>query len=66
MERLDDLLLRMRKNGWMVAAHNDYYQDGVFHTFWLFVRGGIAVKGEGVSNIEAVRKAAALTSGGPE
>lgn len=50
----------IRARGWTVAVHNDYRQDGKPHTFWLFTKGGRAVKGEGPTDAEAldeVRKA---------
>lgn len=46
----------IRKEGWMVAVHNDYRLDGVFHTFWLFTKGDRAVKGEGKSDTEALNE----------
>ncbi|MEE8607168.1 MAG: hypothetical protein V3S55_06175 [Nitrospiraceae bacterium] len=49
-----DKLRFMRERGWMVAAHNDYHKDGEFWTFWLFVKGNRAVKGEGKTDFEAL------------
>ena len=49
-----DKLRFMRERGWMVAAHNDYHLDGEFWTFWLFVKGNRAVKGEGKTDFEAL------------
>ncbi len=46
----------LRKMGWRVAVHNDYEQDGEFHTFWLFTLGGRCIKGEGTSDYEALRE----------
>lgn len=48
--RPDDL----RATGWAVAVHNDYRQNGVMHTFWLFTRDGVAIRGEGCSDAEAL------------
>lgn len=48
------LITRLRAAGWMVAVHNDYRQDGKLMTFWLFVRDGVAVKGEGATDDEAL------------
>lgn len=45
---------KLRDGGWMVAVHNDYRQDGKLRTFWLFVRDGRAVKGEGDTDAEAL------------
>lgn len=47
----------VRSLGWVVAVHNDYYLDGVFHTFWLFTKGDRFVKGEATSDEEAIRLA---------
>jgi hypothetical protein len=44
----------LRKNGWTVAVHNDYRQDGAPHTFWLLTKDGRAVKGEGRTDGEAL------------
>lgn len=46
--------------GWMVAAHNDYRQDGQQRTFWLFTRGERAAKGEGATDAEALNQVRAL------
>jgi len=44
----------IRAKGWAVAVHNDYNLDGVPHTFWLFTKGLLAVKGEGLTDEEAL------------
>jgi hypothetical protein len=44
----------IRQEGWMVAVHNDYRLNGVFHTFWMFTRGSRCVKGEGRTDAEAL------------
>jgi hypothetical protein len=54
-------LAEFRKNGWMVAIHNDYRQNGNLFTFWLFTKGGWCVKGEGSTDEEAIEKAWQLT-----
>lgn len=41
--RPDDI----RALGWAVAVHNDYRLNGVPHTFWLFTKGNLSVRGEG-------------------
>ena len=46
----------LRALGWTVAVHNDYRLDGVAHTFWLFTKGGQAVKGEGRTDAEALNQ----------
>jgi hypothetical protein len=51
----DFLLSELRAKGWAVAVHNDYRLGGVDHTFWLFTRGEVAVKGEGTSDLEALK-----------
>jgi hypothetical protein len=44
----------IRAQGWAVAIHNDYSLGGIPHTFWLFTRDGISVKGEGLSDVQAL------------
>jgi hypothetical protein len=46
----------IRAAGWVVAAHNDYRQDGQAHTFWLFTKGHRNVKGEGLTDAEALNQ----------
>ncbi|MEE9382827.1 MAG: hypothetical protein V3V08_05375 [Nannocystaceae bacterium] len=45
---------RIRSAGWSVAVHNDYQQDGQFHTFWLVTKGTRCAKGEGTSDMVAL------------
>lgn len=49
-----DMLARIRRAGYVVACHNDYKQDGMAYTFWLFTKNGFALKGEGASDEEAL------------
>jgi hypothetical protein len=62
---LGDALRRMRSEGWTVAVHNDYRQNGQPMTFWLFTNEthGTFVKGEGPTDLAAVTdaRAAALS-----
>ena len=51
---METLLQEIRGAGWVVAVHNDYCQDGIPHTFWLFTKDGHAVKGEGLTDREAL------------
>lgn len=51
---LNELLASIRNLGWMVAAHNDYRQDGKLMTFWLFTRDGVCVKGEAETDYDAL------------
>jgi hypothetical protein len=61
---LHNLLAHIRSLGWRVAVHNDYNQNGEFHTFWSFVKktklpglsdvADASVKGEGKSDLEAL------------
>lgn len=44
----------IRADGWVVAVHNDYKLAGVPHTFWLFTKDDHCVKGEGLSDAEAL------------
>lgn len=52
-------LSQLHVNGWRVAIHNDYEQDGKLYTFWLLTNRdiGIFVKGEGASNESALAAA---------
>ena len=44
----------LRSLGWMVAVHNDYKQNGEFHTFWLLTYSdGEYLKCEGKTDEEA-------------
>jgi hypothetical protein len=47
----------LRMQGWSVAVHNDYCQDGARHTFWLLTRGDRFVKGEGLTDAIALDRA---------
>ncbi len=48
-------LAALRDAGWVVAAHNDYQQNGVPHTFWLLTRDNHeCVKGEGITDSAAL------------
>ena len=51
------LLDQIRCAGWVVAVHNDYRLNGIAHTFWLFTKDGRAIKGEGMTDKEALTKA---------
>lgn len=52
---MEKILMRLRSEGWRVAVHNDYRQDGHFMTFWLMTHeSGIYLKGEGWSDDEAL------------
>lgn len=44
----------IRALGWMLAVHNDYVLREQARTFWLFTKKGQAVKGEGLSDTEAL------------
>jgi len=53
-----DILDALRRNGWMVAVHNDYRLDGVSHTFYLFTHpAGIWAKGEAETDVVALDRA---------
>lgn len=52
------ILERLRAEGWTVAVHNDYRLSGRAMTFWLLVHPcGLSVKGEGVTDDEALGEA---------
>lgn len=46
----------IRAAGWGVAIHNDYRLGGLHNTFWLFVKDGFAMKGEGMSDAAALNE----------
>lgn len=52
LSRPDDI----RAKGWMVAVHNDYRLHGELHTFWLFTKDGRCVKGEGLTDRQALNQ----------
>lgn len=60
------ILTKLRDAGWSVAIHNDYWQNGVRYTFWLFTNKdtGRYVKGEAHTDFEALTRALALAEGG--
>jgi len=61
VERLREALPDdIRERGWTVAVHNDYRQNGISHTFWLFTRNGVAIKGEGRTDAEALGRVRAV------
>ncbi len=50
-----EALKALRNDGWSVAVHNDYQQDGEPFTFWLLTHpDGHYVKGEGRTDTEAL------------
>lgn len=53
----------LRADGWTVAVHNDYRQDGQSYTFWLFTKNGRAVKGEGRTDAEALDEVRRIVKG---
>lgn len=51
---------RLRERGWMLAVANDYRLSGEWHVFYSFSHpDGIAAKGEGTSDLTALRLAEA-------
>lgn len=56
----------IRAEGWTVAVHNDYKLNGVQHTFWLFTKGDKALKGEGMTDAEALNHVRAALDLKPE
>jgi hypothetical protein len=57
----------LRSLGWMVAVHNDYKQNGEFHTFWLLTYpDGRYLKGEGKTDDEALNQIAESLRQSPE
>ncbi len=57
----------IRADGWIVAAHYDYRVDGDMRTFWLFAhpKTGRFVKGEGMSDAEALDRVRAALADAP-
>jgi hypothetical protein len=55
-EEASNMLLQLRSDGWLVAVHNDYRQNGRVHTFWLFTKGDQCVKGEGLTDADALKQ----------
>jgi hypothetical protein len=53
-ENLEQTLHRLRQCGWRIAIHNDYMLHGQLHTFWGLTRDGRFVKGEGLSDRDAL------------
>lgn len=60
-----EMLANLRRDGWMVAVHNDYRLGGALHTFWLFTKGEWAVKGEGQTDYEALAQVVKRVEDGP-
>src|ERR1700733_6317577 len=60
----------LRAEGWSVAVHNDYRQNGEPHTFWLLTKENACIKGEGKTDSEALnmirRYAASQTAPEPK
>lgn len=51
---------RLRERGWMLAVANDYRLHGEWHVFYSFAHpDGMAAKGEGTSDLSALRLAEA-------
>lgn len=46
----------LRAKGWSVGVHNDYRLNGAAHTFWLFTKGDYQVKGEGLTDADALNQ----------
>ncbi len=44
----------LRENEWAVAVHNDYRMNETKMTFWLLTRGRYCIKGEGLTDAEAL------------
>jgi hypothetical protein len=53
----------LRAQGLRVGVHNDYMLGGKPHTFWLLTRNGMAFKGEGSSDAEALDQIRAILAG---
>ncbi len=51
-----NILDQLRARGWMVAVHNDYTRGSTRFTFWLLTRGVHFIKGEGVTDDDALHE----------
>lgn len=56
----------IRALGWTVAVHNDYRLNSLPHTFWLFTKGAMCVKGEGRTDAEALKSIIATLKAAPQ
>ena len=55
---IEDLIARLRNDGWCVAVHNDYRLHGSRMTFWLWTHpNGTWIKGEGLTDRDALEQA---------
>lgn len=53
---MDEIVSQLRADGWRVGVHSDYRLNGEDHTFWLWTHSsGLCVKGEGRTDLEALR-----------
>jgi hypothetical protein len=60
---MEDIIRQLRDGGWRVGVHNDYRLNGEDHTFWLWThQSGLFVKGEGKTDIDALRQVATEAS----
>ena len=57
-------LASLRADGWAVAIHNDYNQNGKSFTFWLLTKGNRCVRGEALTDAEALAGIAAAVRRG--
>ena len=54
---MEEILKRLRAEGWRVAVHNDYQVGDDRFTFWLMThRSGVYLKGEASTDIAALEK----------
>jgi hypothetical protein len=59
---LTQRLEALRERGWAVAVHNDYRQQGLNYTFWLFTKGDRCAKGEGRTDEDALAQVEAAVA----
>lgn len=61
--KVEELIARLRNDGWCVAVHNDYRLRGSRMTFWLWTHpNGRWIKGEGITDQEALEIAVLAAS----
>jgi hypothetical protein len=59
---VEDCLAALRNDGWVVAAHYDYFQDGVLMTYWLLARDRdkTYIEGQALTDKTALNECLAL------
>lgn len=57
---MEVILYRIRRMGWVVGAHNDYFVDsksGTIRSYWMFTHSdGYFVEGDGEHDFQALQE----------